>query len=173
MRKEYAIEVLEKIVNTEFDPEQVPVVHMQLETVEDIYAIIKGQQVKITQLYRTLATLEKFLQEQIKDTEKSAKKAWEKEVEKYDDGAGLEDRPHRDTSSYFDGKGRAFGEVLEAMRHVSDADEHAEWLYFPLEHPYSVSCQMNIICSICKTRFARLPGVHFKYCPNCGAKTDK
>ena len=44
-----------------------------------------------------------------------------------------------------------------------------EWKY-RVEHRRSVWVSCNIICDQCCYEFERLMGVHFNFCPNCGAK---
>lgn len=48
--------------------------------------------------------------------------------------------------------------------------KHGEWKYDFSDYPSRYD--VHIICTNCNHIFARLTGVNFNYCPNCGAKMD-
>lgn len=50
--------------------------------------------------------------------------------------------------------------------------KHGKWLYRSFSPPLNVGYQQMVTCSVCAAKFAQLYGVHFKYCPECGAKMD-
>lgn len=68
----------------------------------------------------------------------------------------------------------AVRDIVSVITPTADVVEvkHGYWKYRPLQNPRSISYQMLVFCNNCTARFIRLPGVHFSYCPNCGARMD-
>ena len=66
--------------------------------------------------------------------------------------------------------------IAKTFESLPDADvvevKHGKWKY-KLQEARSVHYSSVVTCDNCGHSFARLDGVNFNYCPNCGAKMDK
>lgn len=62
-------------------------------------------------------------------------------------------------------------QMLDHYLHKKEV-KHGKWLYH-LEPTRGTHYSAVVICDNCCQSFARLDGVNFNYCPNCGAKMDK